>query len=69
MSNFGKIRHKNDSFLADDIRLDRAETIKVFGEDDTIMGLSFLVPCEEARINDQWRKGESQTRHFHMVFL
>ena len=32
MSNFGKIRRKDGSFLADDIRLDHAETFKVFGE-------------------------------------
>ena len=39
MSNFGKIHRKDGSFLADDIRLDRAETIKVLGEDDTMLML------------------------------
>ena len=53
MSNFGNIHRKDGSFLADDIRLDCAETIKVFGEDDTVMGLLFLVPDEKARISDQ----------------
>ena len=38
--------------LADDIRLDRVETIKVIGKDDTINGLQFSVPDEEARISD-----------------
>ena len=46
MSNFGKIRRKNGSFLVEDIRLDCAETIKVLGEDATVMGLSFSVPDE-----------------------
>ena len=52
MFNFSKIRHNDDSSLVDDIRLDRTETIKVFGESDTLMGLSFSVPDGEARIND-----------------
>ena len=39
MLNFEKIHCKNSSFLVDDIRLDRAKTIKVVGEDDTINGL------------------------------
>ena len=48
MSNFGKIRQKDGSYLADNICLDRAKTIKVFGEDDTVMGLPFSVPDVEA---------------------
>ena len=57
MSNFEKIRRKDGSFLADDIWLDCAKTIKVVGEDDTVNGLPFSVPGEKARISDQWRKG------------
>ena len=53
MSNFGKIRRKNDSFLVDDIRLDRIETIKTVGEDGTVNGLQFSVPDEKAQISDQ----------------
>ena len=52
MSNFGKIHHKNGSYLADDIRLNCAETIKVFGEDGTMLGLLFSFPSKEARISD-----------------
>ena len=48
MSNFEKIRQKDGSYLADDIYLDRAKTIKVFGEDDTVMGLLFSVPDVKA---------------------
>ena len=53
MSNFGKIHWNDSSYLADDIRFDRVETIKVFGESGTIIGLSFLVLRDEARISDQ----------------
>ena len=52
MSNFGRIRCKDDSFLADDIRLDRVETIKVAGEGGNKNGLEFTVPGNEARISD-----------------
>ena len=38
MAGFGRIRRDDDSFLADDIRLDRDETIKAFGRDSTLMG-------------------------------
>ena len=53
----------------DVIRLDRVETIKVVSEESTVNGLEFIVPDDEVRISDQWRKGESQTRHFHVVSL
>ena len=59
MLNFKKIRRKDGSFLAYDIRLDRAETIKVIGKDGTVKRLWFSVPGDEARISDQWRRGES----------
>ena len=42
--------------MADDIHLDHAETIRVFGDVDTINGLEFIVSGSEARISDQWRK-------------
>ena len=55
-SNFGKIHRKNDSFLADDIFLDRLETIRVVdGDSGTVNGLEFIVPNSEARIIDHWR--------------
>ena len=53
MSNFRKIHHRNGSFLADDIRLDRAEIIKVVGEESTVNGLEFIVLGDEAWISDQ----------------
>ena len=59
MSNFEKIRHRNGSFLADDICFDHVETIKVVGEEGTVNGLQFIVSGEEAQICDQWRRGES----------
>ena len=43
-SNFGKIRHRNDIFLADDIRLDCVETIKVAGDEGIRNELEFMVP-------------------------
>ena len=53
MSNFGKIRRRNDFFLADDIFLDRLETIRVAGGDGGIVnGLEFIVPNSEATITD-----------------
>ena len=67
-SNFKKIRRKNDSFLADDIFLDRLETIKVIGEEGNRNGLEFIVPNSDAQISDQWRGvGESHTGHFHVI--
>ena len=44
------------AFLANDIHLDRAETIKVVVEDGIVNRLQFSVPNEEARISDQWRR-------------
>ena len=56
MSNFGKIRRRNDFFLANDIFLDRLETIRVAGGDGGIVnGLEFIVPNSEAKITDHWR--------------
>ena len=57
MSNFGKIRHRNGSFLANDIRLVCVETIKVVDDDGTINGLEFIVPDDKAHISDRWRRG------------
>ena len=69
MYGFGKIRCNDGSFLADDIRLNREKTIKVYGENGTLMGLSFLVPGERTCISDQWKRGESQMGHFYIVSL
>ena len=56
MSNFGKIRRRNDSFLAGDIFLDLLETIRVAsGDGGTVNGLEFIVPSSKARITDHWR--------------
>ena len=53
MLNFRKIHRRNDFFLADDIFLDRLETIRVVGGDGgTVNGLEFIVPNSEARITD-----------------
>ena len=70
MSDFGKIRRRNGSFLAGDIFLDRLETIRVAGRDDgTVNGLEFIL-SSESRITDHWRGWvESQTSHFHVIFL
>ena len=58
-SNFEKIHRENGSFLADDIFLDWVETIKVAGDEGVQNGLEFLVPGNDARISDQWRRKES----------
>ena len=56
-SSFVKIRRKNDSFYAGDIRLDPFETIRVVGEAEGMRdGLVFTVPWKEARITDHWRE-------------
>ena len=69
-SNFGKIRRKNGTFLADDICLNRVETIKVASEDGAKNGLEFIVPRSDAWINDQWKEvGKSKTGHFHVISL
>ena len=53
----------------DDIHLNRVKTIRVVGDVDTINGLEFIVPDSEARISDQWKRGESQTMHFYVVSM
>ena len=52
MADFSKIRRSDRLFLADDIRLDRKETIEAYGENGTLMGLLFLVPGREVHISD-----------------
>ena len=69
MSGFGRIRHGDGSFMANDIRLDHGKMIKVFGKNGTLMGLPFLVPDREARISDSWKREKSQIGHFHVVSL
>ena len=50
-SSFAKIRLKNGSFYAGDIRLDPFETIRVVGETEGVRdGLEFTVPGKEARV-------------------
>ena len=52
-SSFDKVRRKNDSFYAGDIRLDPFETIRVVGEAEGWRdGLEFTVTEKEARIID-----------------
>ena len=58
MSDFDRIRHKNGAYFVDNIRLDREENIKAFGENDTLMWLEFIVLGGEAHISDSWRREE-----------
>ena len=47
-SSFDKVRRKNGSFYAGDIRLDPFETIRVVGEAEGVKdGLEFTVPGKE----------------------
>ena len=52
MAGFGRIRCDKSSFLANNICLDRDETIKAFEEDDTHIRLLFLVLGGDACISD-----------------
>ena len=52
MFGFDRIHCQNNSYFVDDIRLDREESIKVFGENGTLMGLEFIVSDGEARISE-----------------
>ena len=55
-SSFAKIRRKNGSFYADDIRLDPFETIRVVGEAEGVRdGLEFTIPEKKARVTNHWR--------------
>ena len=69
MASLGKICRGDSSFLANNILLDHDEMIKAFGEDGTLLRLSFLVFSRDACNSDSWRKGESQMGHFHVVSL
>ena len=55
--------------MANDICLDCVKIIKITDEEGIRNGLEFIVSSHDARINDQWRRGESQTRHFHVISL
>ena len=59
MCGFDNIHRRDNSFFTDDICLDRQESMKAFGGNGILIGLEFLVPGGEARINDSWRRGES----------
>ena len=56
MYGFDRIHRKNGFYFANDTRLDRKESIKVFGENGTLIRLEFIVPGEEARISDSWKR-------------
>ena len=53
MVDFGRIRRGDGLFLVNDIRPDREETIKVHGEDGSLIGLPFSIPGERSCISDQ----------------
>ena len=59
MSGFDRIRSKDDSYFADNICLDREESIKAFGQNGTLIKLEFIVPDGEDYISDSWRRRES----------
>ena len=69
MANFSRIRRDDGSFLVDDIPFDCEETIKIYGEDGTLMGLLFSVPGKGTCISEYWTKEESQMGHFHIMSL
>ena len=68
-TDFSRIHPDDGSFLADDILLDHEETIKVYGEDGTLMGFLFFVPDEGTCISEYWKMGKAQMGHFHIMCL
>ena len=66
-TDFSMIRHIDGSFLADNIPFDLEETIKVYGEDGTLIGLLFSVLGERTCINEYQKKKKAQMGHFHIV--
>ena len=69
MADFGRICHDKGLILANYIDLDRTNTVKVFGEDDTLMGLPFFITKEGTSISQCWTKGKAQMGHFHTMSL
>ena len=56
MADFSRIFHKDETFKAGDIMLDRHNTIKVFGESETLMGCHFCVVEKETCISEFWQR-------------
>ena len=54
MVEFSKICRSDGIFKADDIILNRTNTIKVFGESKILMGLQLFVPKKETCISEFW---------------
>ena len=52
MNDFGRICRDDGSFMADYIRLDCLNIARVFGENDTLIGLPFSIPDEGTCINE-----------------
>ena len=52
MVDFSRICHDDGLFLANEIPLDRENTIKVYGENDTLMRLPFSAPDEGTCISE-----------------
>ena len=52
MVDFLKICHNDGTFKADDIILDRLNTVKVFGESETLMGFQFFILEKETYISE-----------------
>ena len=69
MADFIRICRDDGLFLVDEIPFDRENTIKVYGENGTLMGLPFFIPGEGMCISEYWRRGKAQMGHFHIVFL
>ena len=65
MVDFSKICYSDGTFKADDIILDRLNTIKVFDESETLMVLQFFVPEKKIYINEFWQRKGVQMGHLH----
>ena len=69
MTDFGKLCRDDGSFMTDYIDLDRSSIIKVFGENGTLMVLSFSILKEGTSISECWTKQEAQMGHFYTMSL
>ena len=65
MVDFLKICHNDGTFKADDIILDRLNTIKVFDESETLMGFQFFILEKETYISEFSQRKGAQIGHFH----
>ena len=68
-ANFNKICLSDGSVKANDINLNRTNTIKVFCESGILMGLSFSIPSKGECVSDYWQRRETQMGHFHTMSL